>query len=71
LKNVKKYQAIVKIKNNSDGTAYCVKYRFDNLKKFTAFLDQKWSDWKWFNLYENQGINKGNQITNYTKYHKP
>jgi len=49
----KKYKAIVKIKNNPDGTAHCVKYRVSDLKKFTQFLDEKWQDWKWFNVYLN------------------
>jgi len=45
----KRYTAIAKINNNSDGSAYCVKYRFDDLLKFTKFLDEKWPEWKWYN----------------------
>jgi len=37
----KKYKVIAKIRNNPDGSAYCVKYRVNDLKKFAAFLDSK------------------------------
>lgn len=67
----KKYVAIVKIKNNTDGTAYCVKYRFDDLLKFTEFLDKKWSEWKWYNVFSNSGNNKGKQIANFTSKKRP
>lgn len=67
----KKYIAIVKIKNNKDGTAKCVKYRFDNLLKFTEFLDRKWSEWKWYNVFSNRGNNKKTQIANFTNRNKP
>jgi hypothetical protein len=67
----KKYIAIVKIKNNIDGTAHCVKYRFDDLIKFTNFLDREWPEWKWYNVYSNAGNNKRNQIGNFTKYNRP
>ena len=67
----KRYVAIVKIRNNTDGTAYCVKYRFDDLLKFTRFLDEKWSEWKWYNIFSNQGRNKGTQIANYTNKKRP
>lgn len=67
----KKYIAIVKICNNSDGTAFCVKYRFNDLLKFTAFLDKKWPNWKWFNIFSNRGYNKGKQIGNFTNKNRP
>jgi hypothetical protein len=70
-KSSRKHIAIVKISNKSDGKAQCVKYRFDNLIKFTIFLDKQWADWKWFNVYSNKGSNKGEQIGNYTKYRRP
>ena len=71
LKQKKKYTAIVKIENNPDGTARCLKYRFNDLLKFTAFLDQKWIQWKWFNLYSNSNQNKGKQLGSFTKNNKP
>lgn len=67
----KKYTAIVKIQNNPDGSAHCVKYRFDNLLSFTKFLDNNWTEWKWFNVYSNNGIDKGKQLANFTKFKRP
>lgn len=71
MKTSKKYKAIVKIKNNPDGTAYCVKYRFDDLLKFTKFLDASWSEWKWFNVFSNKNENKNQQLASFTKNNKP
>lgn len=71
MKKSKNYKAIVKIDKNPDGTAYCIKYRFDDLLKFTAFLDTKWKDWKWFNIYSNKDQNKGQQLGNFTKHSRP
>ena len=71
MKTSKKYKAIVKIKNNPDGTAYCVKYRFDDLLKFTKFLDSSWSEWKWFNVFSNKDENKNQQLGSFTKNNKP
>jgi len=70
-KRSKKYIAIVKIRNNSDGSAYCIKYRFDNLLSFTKFLDDKWAEWRWYNVYSNKGKNKGMQLASFTKYRRP
>lgn len=70
-KNVKKYTGIVKISNKPDGNAYCVKYRFNDLLKFTDFLDNRWSGWKWFNVYSNRGDNKGEQIGSFTNKNRP
>lgn len=67
----KRYKAIVKIRNNKDGTAYCVKYRFEDLLKLTEFLDKKWSEWKWYNVFSNRGNNKGKQIANFTNKKRP
>ena len=67
----KKYKAIVKIKNNPDGTAHCVKYRVTDLIKSTQFLDIKWNGWSWFNVYSNIGVNKGVQLANFTKNNRP
>lgn len=67
----KKYIAIVKIRNNEDGSAFCVKYRFNDLLNFTQFLDNKWPEWKWYNVYANTGKRQGNQLENFTKYRRP
>lgn len=71
MKTSKKYIAIVKIKNNPDGSAYCVRYRFDDLLKFTIFLDQKWQEWKWYNVYSNKTEDKGKQLASFSKNNKP
>lgn len=68
---VKKYVAIVKTGNNPDGSAHCVKYRLNDLLKFTAFLDKKWAGWRWFNIYRCQGENKGKQIACFTNKRRP
>lgn len=67
----KRYIAIVKIGNKPDGSALCLKYRVSNLLSFTKFLDERWIGWKWYNLYSNIGINKGQQLANFTKYKRP
>ena len=67
----KKYVAIVKTGNNPDGSAHCVKYRLNDLLKFTAFLDKKWTGWRWFNLYCNQGEYKRKQIASFTNKRRP
>ena len=70
-KKRKKYIAIVKIRNNQDGSAYCVKYRFNNLLNFTCFLDKNWPGWKWYNVFANTGSDKGIQIASFTKNKRP
>ena len=67
----KKYVAIVKVADNPDGSANCLKYRFNDLLKFTSFLDKDWGTWRWFNVYANTGINKGQQLDNFTKKRRP
>lgn len=67
----KKYIAIVKIRNNEDGSAFCVKYRFNDLLNFTQFLDNKWPGWKWYNVYANTGKSQGIQLESFTKYRRP
>jgi hypothetical protein len=64
----KKYTCIVKIGNNPDMSAKCLKYRLNDLLKFTSFLDLKFPEWKWFNVFSKES-NK--QLMNFTKYHKP
>ncbi len=71
MKTSKKYKAIVKIKNNPDGTAFCIKYRFDDLLKFTNFLDSSWQEWKWYKVFSNKNENIGQQIGSFTKHNKP
>jgi hypothetical protein len=67
----KKYIGIVKVADNPDGSAKCLKYRFDDLLKFTNFLDKDWRTWRWFNVYANRGNNKGQQLNNFTNKRRP
>ena len=67
----KRYTAIVKINNNPDGKANCVKYRFNDLINFTSFLDKTWPDWKWYNVYSNLPNDKGTQLGSFTKNKRP
>jgi len=56
-------EAIVKI-----STKEFHKYHVRNLLKFTAWLDTKYPDWKWFNVYDKKSKN---QIGNFTKTNRP
>ena len=57
----KRYVPIVKTGNNPGGSAHFVKYGLDDLLKFTAFLDKKWTGWRWFDIYSDKGENNGSQ----------
>jgi hypothetical protein len=56
-----KYKVIAKVSDD-----HFVKYRTENLLKFTAFLDKEYSGWRWFNVFF-----KGEQIGNFTKNNRP
>jgi hypothetical protein len=64
----KKYVCTVKVGNNPDGTAKCLKYRLNDILKFTMFLDRKHPEWKWFNVYSKQ---TGIQLKSFTKNNRP
>jgi hypothetical protein len=59
----KKYTCIVKT-----GPEKFVKYRLNDLVKFTTFLDHHWSDWRWFNVFDNRARA---QVANFTKEKRP
>lgn len=63
---MKKYKVITKIDNNR-----FVKYNVNNLLLFTNFLDKRFPDWRYFNVYEYSKDNTGSQIGNYTKTNRP
>lgn len=67
----KKYVAIIKIGNNSDGSARCVKYRFDKILMFMPFLEKKYPGWRWMNIYVNRGDEKRKYLRSFTKNNKP
>ena len=64
----KKYTCIVKIGNNPDNSAKCLKYRLNDLLKFTSFLDRKYPEWKWMNVYSKE---TRKQLMNFTKNRRP
>ena len=64
----KKYLCIVKLGNNPDKTAKCVKYRSNDLLKFTSFIDRKYPEWKWYNVFLKE---TREQVNNFTKYKRP
>ncbi|UZR95303.1 hypothetical protein [Chondrinema litorale] len=59
----RKYRCIVKVSGEK-----FVKYNTSNLLDFTDFLDKKYPNWRWFNVY-----NKKNrkQIGSFTKKRRP
>ena len=64
----KKYTCIAKIGNNQDHSAKCVKYRLDNLNKFSFFLDKKFPSWTWVNVFLKE---TGKQVMSFTKHKRP
>jgi len=64
------YICIVKVDDNPDGSAKCLRYHTSNLLSFVDFLDEKWPTWRWFNVYDHK-FRKGKLIANYTKNDRP
>ena len=59
----KRYVCIVKVADQ-----HFVKYRLNDLLKFTAFLDTRWASWRWFNVYDKK---TKQQIANFTNRRRP
>ena len=59
----KKYTCIVKV-----GDDNFVKYRLSDLLKFTQFLDTKFPNWRWFNVFDKS---TKKQIANYSNKDRP
>jgi hypothetical protein len=59
----KKYVCIAKV-----GHDKIVKYRLSDLMSFTKFLDENWSDWRWFNVYDKESRE---QLASFTRHNKP
>lgn len=60
---MKRYICIAKVDDQ-----HFVKYRLNDLLKFTAFLDERWKGWRWFNVYNKQ---TKEQIANFTNKRRP
>ena len=59
----KRYTCIVKVSQNQ-----FLKYRLNDLKKFVLFLDTKYPEWRWFNVYSKK---TKEQLASFTKNNKP
>ncbi|MCU0447039.1 MAG: hypothetical protein MUE85_19255 [Microscillaceae bacterium] len=65
--NAYKYRCFVKV-GNQEFVSYGYRFPIRNLKKFAEFLDQKFPDWRFFNVYDSRS---GAQIASFTKYRRP
>lgn len=66
-KRVYKYRCFVKI-GNEDFVSYGYRFPIRNLKKFAEFLDKKYPNWRFFNVFDSRS---GAQVANFTKYRRP
>lgn len=66
MENRKKYKVIAKVNNDK-----FVKYNVNNLLLFTKFLDENFSEWRWFNVYNYTPEGDGNQLANFTVKDRP
>ncbi len=62
----KKYRVVAKVGDNA-----FAKWKVNNLFKFAQFLDAKYPDWRWFNVYLYTKAGDGNQVGNFTKNRRP
>lgn len=60
---IKTFKVVVKISKDK-----FAKYNVNNLISFTKFLDKKYKDWRWFNVYDKK---TKEQITSFTKNNRP
>jgi hypothetical protein len=60
---MKKYTCIAKT-----GDDKFVKYKLNDLLKFTCFLDKRWPGWRWYNVFDNR---TKIQVANFTKTKRP
>lgn len=62
-KKEKRYICIAKVSAEK-----FVRYHVNDLIRFTDFLDEKFSGWRWFNVYSKK---TGEQLKNFTKRNRP
>lgn len=62
----KKYKVVAKVGND-----HFVKYNVNNLRMFALFLDRKFPDWRWFNVFEYTKDSSGQQLDSFTKNKRP
>lgn len=63
MKLTKKYKVIAKVSSDK-----FVKYNVNDLLSFSRFLDAKFSEWRWFNVFDKL---TGEQIGSYTCKDRP
>ena len=63
MEQIKKMVCIVKIESDT-----FLKYHVNNLLKFTDFLDEKHSNWRYFNVYDKE---TKQQVESFTKKKRP
>jgi hypothetical protein len=60
IKVSKKFTAIAKVGwDASNKKNICVKYRFDKVDNFIAFMQRKYTNIYWINIYYKTGVQKG------------
>lgn len=62
----KKYMCIAKVGNEK-----FVRYHVNNLRLFSLFLDRKFPNWRWFNVFEYNREHNGKQLESFTKKNRP
>lgn len=53
------------------GNEKFVRYHVNNLRLFSLFLDRKFPDWRWFNVFEYNREHNGKQQESFTKKNRP
>jgi hypothetical protein len=63
---IKKFICIVKIEKD-----IFLRYHVNNLLLFVQFLDTKYPNWSWFNVFSNEKLKSKEQVANFTKNNRP
>lgn len=66
-KKAYKYRCFVKV-GKQEFVSYGYKFPIRNLQKFARFLDTKYPDWRFFNVFDSRS---GAQVGNFTKFRRP
>lgn len=64
----KKYRVIAKVKKQGSQEWTFVKYHCNDLLSFAKFLDQNFSSWAYFNVFDKA---TGNQLASFTVNQRP
>lgn len=66
-----KYHCFAKIANNPDGSAKMITHHTSDLLKYVQFITAKFPSWTWFNVYSNDGLDKGIKLRSFSKFNLP